>query len=769
MESNTRTSAFVRLARLLLTLLIMVASVPACMQPQVYRTEVPVPYSLPAQLPPGAERLPLKVGIYYSPEFENYEHYDRTVGESGVATPVGEFSIRQFDSMFFAMFEHTQSVDRRPPYPANDPASELQGIIEPRIERFEMNAEAMSFAPLFAQVDYQFKIYLPDGTTLATWKISASDTGVPWSASWTDIIGVRTKTVVRESSIQFMQKFFDAPEVRARLAEIREKKAGAAQLAKAPDSAFAVNAAALTSGAAAVVANMTLEGVDVSAKLYWQVGPTRIPVGNSSVKSQILAAHLTVKNNRAEPIVIDPSKLRLRTNRFATLTPDSAQSVAQRMFRDGTYGDDGTAAILAGGIIGVLVAMDQANVNDQMIRSTTDELRRAQLDDQTIAPNQSVSGIVYFIALGIDRNLERPELRVSVVDPSHRKSYETTLDLTTGAATGGTLLLAGLKPPESVPERIKVVEAPQQAEEAADTTTSPLRVGILPPAFLNPTLPSNTDKEMDIYSEIHRYIHSKPNFDVSYDYGARYGAGPLDTHAVWQGSVVKKVPDKAKMRAIGEELAVDVLVLAWITGNKTNTIIDLYVFEVASGKMYHDTNALGRAKGLVASTFGPIERQQARQRDSTITASGGTLHLAGSKPPESVPEKTVARAAPESAAEPAVTLEAGQLSGAEVLKFLSGNTISGRNERYVDFHTYLSPDGKMSGKAKMTRYDAGNWQVMDDGTYCRQWDRWLSGARRCFKVFRSWENRIRFRAMDSGNEATVRVRFGDPENLKGRI
>jgi hypothetical protein len=63
------------------------------------------------------------------------------------------------------------------------------------------------------------------------------------------------------------------------------------------------------------------------------------------------------------------------------------------------------------------------------------------------------------------------------------------------------------------------------------------------------------------------------------------------------------MPDKAKMRAIGEDLGVDVLVLAWIKGMWARTEIDLYVFEVASGKLHQSTASLGQARQLVESTF----------------------------------------------------------------------------------------------------------------------------------------------------------------------
>jgi hypothetical protein len=133
----------------------------------------------------------------------------------------------------------------------------------------------------------------------------------------------------------------------------------------------------------------------------------------------------------------------------------------------------------------------------------------------------------------------------------------------------------------------------------------PVKVGLLPPGFFQ-SGPYNAENEGQMYSEIRRYIASNPGFDLSFDYAARYGVGSLDAHAVWRGSVVKKVPDKAKIRVIGEELGADILVLTWIrvtTGSGDWAEISLYVFDVASGKMHQKTAHLDQAKQLVESTF----------------------------------------------------------------------------------------------------------------------------------------------------------------------
>jgi hypothetical protein len=133
-----------------------------------------------------------------------------------------------------------------------------------------------------------------------------------------------------------------------------------------------------------------------------------------------------------------------------------------------------------------------------------------------------------------------------------------------------------------------------------------IKVGVLPPAFFKATSPYNDHKEEEIYGEVRRFIRSKSSFTLSVDYAAKHEFGLSEAHAVWQGSAVRKVPDTAKMRYIGKEIGVDILVLAWIKNMQAKTTIDLYVFDVASGKMYQGTDNLVRAKTMVESTFAQV-------------------------------------------------------------------------------------------------------------------------------------------------------------------
>jgi len=679
-SSNKRQAVSVRNERKsiwqLLILLVVVVSVPACMHQTVHRIEVPVPFRLPSQLPPGAERLPFNVGIYYGPEFKSYEHYDRTYGESGFATPVGKFSVRQFDSMFYAMFVHTQLVDDRPPYAANDPASKLQAIIEPRIERFQMNAESFTTSPLTARVEYRFKLYSPEGTTLDTWDISATDVGKsPWAESGIDVVGARTEAVVRKASIQFMQKFYGSPALARRLSETRKNQIEAARIKKEVDAAFDVSASAVASGAAAIMASTQLVGVDVSASLYWQVGLTQVPIGRASAKSPVLATRLTIKNGRTKSIVFDPARLRLHTNRFSSLSPDSARTVAERMLRDSGSSDGGGAAAIffgpaGGAIFGAFAAINQANLKDEMLRQATDSYRHEQLRGQNIAPDQTVSGVAYFIALGIDGKLDQPELRVRIEDPSQGKTFETALNMKTGTATAGTLVLAGLKPPGSVAEKAPRTKASQQDKEVAVPAKDVERIALLPADGWNlPWGGADADTEENIENLARKILSESGQVIVDRSAQKSYYRGN-----VWTGTGWEKELDRAYVAAEGRKLKVDgVLAFKYVNRGTYGAFvaeIDVTLVDVATNRVFSASGGFDDAKKnteTVLRSFTQSKGHQSRQHAGTTTATGSTLLLAGSSP-ESGGGKTETVNARQQSEENIVSAKAGILSAGGSVK-----------------------------------------------------------------------------------------------------
>lgn len=315
----------------------------ACQLP-AHQFEVTLPsYVEPVPLPQGAEQLPLRVGIYYDSKPETHilvipggEAYE-------TVTPLGEFSNRQFNSIFRAMFEHRDWVFDHPPYPMIDsgsdslnseagfaalPTNQPQIVIEWRIESFSHH---LSSGP--TNIEYRFKLYSPDGLTLATWYISATDTRRPswWSENSIEAMGAATEAVVRDVSVQFMKKFYNSPVVDKWLAEINSKS-----IARKMSKSTEAEITPVTS---------SLEGVHISADLYWQAGLTRIAASDTQTPieimctksaglSPVLMINLKIKNNRSEPVVFEPSDIRFHTNRQVTLTPDSPGDVGRKIFNE---------------------------------------------------------------------------------------------------------------------------------------------------------------------------------------------------------------------------------------------------------------------------------------------------------------------------------------------------------------------------------------------------------------------------------------------------
>ena len=146
---------------------------------------------------------------------------------------------------------------------------------------------------------------------------------------------------------------------------------------------------------------------------------------------------------------------------------------------------------------------------------------------------------------------------------------------------------------------------PMAARNWQSTAASESRIliGLLPPRSGGSG--SSDEIEGEVYKELRRYIESNRNFDLTFDYTVQYGAGSLDIYGVWRGNAVKKIPDRAKIQVIGDELGTDILVLTRIRADSYGGLnyIGLYVFDVANGKMYQGTDNFEQLKRLIESTF----------------------------------------------------------------------------------------------------------------------------------------------------------------------
>ena len=115
------------------------------------------------------------------------------------------------------------------------------------------------------------------------------------------------------------------------------------------------------------------------------------------------------------------------------------------------------------------------------------------------------------------------------------------------------------------------------------------------------------------------------------------------------------------------------------------------------------------------------------------------------------------------------TIAQDSMSAAEMQVLLSGNTMSGKNEKGQDFHTHFDTRGTMNGLGLRKYRATGTWEITSEDKYCRQWSnpKWDKGTRECFRMFDLGNNFYRIKGTKSNFESLFIIQQGDPENLMG--
>ena len=93
-----------------------------------------IPMKGTMEAPPTTERVPLRLGVYYSPDFRNYRYVGSRGGDRW-DFPLGTTSTRLLDRVFADMFTSAQTVGSCPPFSGSQ--GKLDAVLEPKIESFD--------------------------------------------------------------------------------------------------------------------------------------------------------------------------------------------------------------------------------------------------------------------------------------------------------------------------------------------------------------------------------------------------------------------------------------------------------------------------------------------------------------------------------------------------------------------------------------------------------------------------------------------------------
>jgi hypothetical protein len=161
---------------------------------------------------PRPEPVPLRIGVYYPPEFQSYTYRHHF---SDTAWILGEPSVKLIREALALLFIEVVEVPR--PSSGTDLRGDLAGVIEPRIA----SAEALYMAELSVHVKYGFTLYSPRGESVASWEVTGRGQK-PASTNPFDFMSIlkwNFEHAMQIAAWKFTSGFRDIPEVRRWLAE----------------------------------------------------------------------------------------------------------------------------------------------------------------------------------------------------------------------------------------------------------------------------------------------------------------------------------------------------------------------------------------------------------------------------------------------------------------------------------------------------------------------------------------------------------------------
>lgn len=123
--------------------------------------------SLPAPL---ISPVPVKVGVYYSPDFKKYKHHEVIARQQTYNIDFGEQDYVFFRVLMSAMFQSVVPVGE-PPLPP-DKARGLDGVIVPQIVKYGFLTPGISGLNFYsASITYRITLYTPGGKKIHDWTL----------------------------------------------------------------------------------------------------------------------------------------------------------------------------------------------------------------------------------------------------------------------------------------------------------------------------------------------------------------------------------------------------------------------------------------------------------------------------------------------------------------------------------------------------------------------------------------------------------------------
>src|SRR5262245_30144660 len=130
--------------------------------------EVPVATTVPE---PVVEALPLRVGVYYEPDFSNYTYSAKSSGTDWTIN-LGDSTTRMFDRVLDKSFASVVRLDALPAAGTTQPGVDF--LLKPTVDEYAFLTPEDSGVDFYSvSIRFQLYAYAPNGVPLDQWEINA--------------------------------------------------------------------------------------------------------------------------------------------------------------------------------------------------------------------------------------------------------------------------------------------------------------------------------------------------------------------------------------------------------------------------------------------------------------------------------------------------------------------------------------------------------------------------------------------------------------------
>lgn len=170
---------------------------------------------------PVVEKLPIKIGVYYDPEFRTHEFFDQASSreETDWLVRTGDAQLQMYNTLLPGMFEKVVVLNELPRKDRVDTVLDenLDAVLVPHVEELQYSIPNHTKINVFEiWMRYRYELYAPDGELLAEWSMTSyGKTPTAFLQSAEAAVNLAAVVALRDAGANFAMNFTRVPEVQA--------------------------------------------------------------------------------------------------------------------------------------------------------------------------------------------------------------------------------------------------------------------------------------------------------------------------------------------------------------------------------------------------------------------------------------------------------------------------------------------------------------------------------------------------------------------------